>query len=985
MREKKYQFEKRYNESFPYISGPVVIFGIVILFIQFLCVPALAQRLDYYNGYNVITNNDGSKDIISGALNFYRWDGEWRPNEELNISNGSWPYLYTQNATTAEFMVDDTTLRLPTANTKFQLKRNSISYYLTYSKSELDVKKKSINLTDAFIDFPYSLESRKPKNKYKDKHNIKYGRLEFKAGIEHIAVHDDTLRDYIEGGKVIQDVTYLFPDDYDFGIDNDGEIRLKFKNEALNKLTGNVTIEIRTWDITGPDNWGGNVTFSQTTDVKSTGNVELNQIVTDYALYTRFDEGSGTIIHNENTLNLVPTVGDLLGVVGIDTWTAGKYGQAIHFDGVKNKVLFNDHPDFRLPDDFTISFYIMLTSDVDNQDTDITRKGSTATAPNKEWWKVEIKSNIMQGIVFNNETNEIAEIDTVDRRDGLWHFVAYTREGNTCSLIVEDSTVAFRTDCATNISNSAQLAIGAKDTESSGTGMDYTHGTIDEVRFFNRILSASDLNSIKYNEHVPAGSVTRNLSSHIHAGVELKESGCNGTWDSSITKVDIMASTDNVNWDIIQSNATPNALYSIDTGNNYTYSRCSLSTTDSSKTPIVESIRARISPIGLYYNISVSTSPPGLIPQPTGENQYSPGQNATVAAQSVIGYTFQNWTENGIQVSTDPVYEFTVTGDRNLVAHYTQDSGYSISLSTSPPGLSPSPTGAGQYLLGQNATVRAQQVNGYTFQNWTENGIQVSTDPVYEFTVTGDRNLVAGYTLNVGPLVGWWRFDNDILDWSGNRNDGTCSGSGCPTPTTGKVAGALYFDGNDSIDAGNGSSLNITHNITIEAWVKPKQIGTQYIVKKAFIGSTNGYELSLASSGKAFFRVNQKASSNTFRVDTLSNYPTDNTTWIHLVGVYNGTNISIYLNGNLSNSKLGPSNILSNMDNLKIGAPDGTGFFIGAIDEVRIWDRALTPQEIQASYNGPNTVYTISLSTSPPGLSPSPIGSGQYPSGENVT
>ena len=47
----------------------------------------------------------------------------WRPNEELNISNGSWPYLYSENATTANFKVDDTTLSIPKANTKLKLKQ----------------------------------------------------------------------------------------------------------------------------------------------------------------------------------------------------------------------------------------------------------------------------------------------------------------------------------------------------------------------------------------------------------------------------------------------------------------------------------------------------------------------------------------------------------------------------------------------------------------------------------------------------------------------------------------------------------------------------------------------------------------------------------------------------------------------------------------------------------------------------------------------
>ena len=168
--------------------------------------------VEYHDGYNVITYDDGSKDIISGALNYLRWDGIWRPNDELNISNGSWPYLYSENTTTADFKVDDTTLSIPKANTKLKLKQNSISYDLTFSKSELQGKETSINLTNAFIDFPYDLKSRKPKNEYKDKHNIKYGRFHFKAGMEDIAIHDDTLRDYIEDGKVIQDVTYLFPE-----------------------------------------------------------------------------------------------------------------------------------------------------------------------------------------------------------------------------------------------------------------------------------------------------------------------------------------------------------------------------------------------------------------------------------------------------------------------------------------------------------------------------------------------------------------------------------------------------------------------------------------------------------------------------------------------------------------------------------------------------------------------------------------------------
>jgi len=413
--------------------------------------------VEYHEGYNLIYYDDGSKEIINGALNFLRWDGIWRPNDELNISNGSWPYLYSGNATIADFRVYDTTLTIPRANTEFKLKPNSISYNIVYSKSELLGKETSINLTDAFIYFPYNLKSKKSKNEYKDKYNIIYGNFHFKAGMEHIAVHDDTPRNYIEDGKVFQDVTYLFPPDYEFKIDN-GEIRLVFNKNSLNKLKGNVIIEIRTWNIIDTNHWGGNVTFSQTTDVKATGNVELKQTVTDYALYTRFDEGNGTIIHNENTLNR--PLGDLLGALGAGTYTTGKYGTAIHFNGIDNKVLFKDHPDFRLPGDFTISYYIKLTSDVNNVDSDITRKGSTATANPDSWWKIELTNNKMHGSVTKNGGKAVESYDTKDRRDGLWHFVAYTRGGTTCSLIEDGTTVKTTSDCPTDAVNTALLSIG---------------------------------------------------------------------------------------------------------------------------------------------------------------------------------------------------------------------------------------------------------------------------------------------------------------------------------------------------------------------------------------------------------------------------------------------------------------------------------------------------------------------------------------------
>jgi len=617
MQEKKCNFDKIDIVYLPGISSQIFKFGIGLIFIQFLCIPVFAQSVEYYEGYNVISYDDGSKDITHGDFNFLRWDNVWRPNDELNISNGSWPYLYSGNATTANFKVDDTTLSIPTANTIFKKKQNSISQVLTFSKSELQGKETSINLTSAFIGIPYNLKSKKSKNKYEDKYNINYGRFNFKAGKDHITIHDDTLRDYIEDGEVFQDVTYLFEDDYDFIIEN-GEIRLKFKKKALEKLAGNVIIEINTWYVNGPNNWGGNdIAFSQTTDVKATGNVELRQKVDDYKLYTRFDEGSGRTIHNENTGNVL--TGNLEGSLTSNTWvTNGKYGKAIYFNGIDtvngNRVLFNNHPDIRLPGNFVISLFLYHTG-YDNPDTDIIRKGSTSTA--SAWNKIEVGAALIPNTIYafiEDPSSKVELKDTTpDRRDGKWHFIALTREGTTCKLMVDGVTVTTKT-CSSNTANTAKLSIGAKD---SAFPDDYIEGLIDEVRIYDRILTPTELTFIKNNEHFTAGTVTRNLSSIIRAGEELKDLGCNGTWDRSITTVDILASANNINWDMIQSNAYPNVNYTVDTGNNYKYIRYSLITTNASRTPIIESIRARIS--------SSITPPQSTIPPQPWNLQYSLG------------------------------------------------------------------------------------------------------------------------------------------------------------------------------------------------------------------------------------------------------------------------------------------------------------------------------------------------------------------------
>ena len=142
------------------------------------------------------------------------------------------------------------------------------------------------------------------------------------------------------------------------------------------------------------------------------------------------------------------------------------------------------------------------------------------------------------------------------------------------------------------------------------------------------------------------------------------------------------------------------------------------------------------------YTITVSANPTngGTV---TGGGVYQQGQQCTVSATPATGYTFVRWTENGSQVSTNANYTFTVTGNRTLVAQFQQQT-YTINVSATPSNGG-TVTGGGAFHYGENCTVIATANNGYSFTNWTENGNVVSSNATYQFTVTGNRTLVAHF------------------------------------------------------------------------------------------------------------------------------------------------------------------------------------------------------------------------------------------------
>ncbi len=215
-------------------------------------------------------------------------------------------------------------------------------------------------------------------------------------------------------------------------------------------------------------------------------------------------------------------------------------------------------------------------------------------------------------------------------------------------------------------------------------------------------------------------------------------------------------------------------------------------------------------------------------------------------------------------------------------------------------------------------------------------------------------------------LVGYWKLDsvnasNHTLDSTGYHNDGklinyTCNPSTCNL-TAGQKRNGLSFDGvNDYVDAGNESNVQLA-NGTVGAWFKTSNAGTTWrgiVTKQLAYGLfLNGNKLSLYDWG-----TSQERATNIILNDSNWHYAAVT----FQSGVTNGT--LIYVDGILRNT----TTITVNLQTVAVKIGQGGSnvqYFNGTIDEVRIYNRSLSADEIKALYNYTKPSYVTSSGTFP--------------------
>ena len=365
------------------------------------------------------------------------------------------------------------------------------------------------------------------------------------------------------------------------------------------------------------------------------------------------------------------------------------------------------------------------------------------------------------------------------------------------------------------------------------------------------------------------------------------------------------------------------------------------------------------------YNVHRSTLP-GFVPtaanriaQPASTGFTDTGLAAgtyfyVVTAQDVSGNVSQPSVEAAVIVLADatrpavavtaPVQAATVSGSILVTATASDDVGVAgVQFKIDGQALGAERTSP-PYSVTWNTTTasNASHVVSAVARDAAGNQSEAQVDVTVSNTSQNPAGLVAAYGFNQGSGV-------QVADASGQGNTGTISSA--TWTTTGKFGGALSFNGISAwVTVADAASLDLTTGMTIEAWVNPTSgTGWRTVVLKE---GTNSLAYSLYSANNAsrpagFVHTNADQGLNGTAAVPLS-------AWTHLAMTYDGATLRMFVNGVQVSSRAVTGNTMTTAGALRIGGNSVWGeYYKGAIDELRIYNRALTAAEIQTDMTTP--------------------------------
>ena len=681
---------------------------------------------------------------------------------------------------------------------------------------------------------------------------------------------------------------------------------------------------------------------------------------TNLIAHYKFEEGSGSIVNNSVSDNL-----SFIGTFGLGssspTWTQGKIGKGLDFDG-NDYIRIVDSSYIDLADNFSVSAWVYLRS---QNGAGFVHKGNSTikgAALSYGW-----NSN---GFMFISWNGSNTPYDTLKSTDiNRWHHLVGVVKNGVRYLYVDGNFVNFNISSVSSWNNDNDLYIGC-----SGNPSNCANSIIDEVKIYNKALSNSEV-LLDFNQ-----------GSAIQFGQEKQNIG------GTITSLKYCIPGDNSycfppvgEWNFEENQ---NTQVKDESGNAY---HINLATGDSSPSWISGKKGAALSFDGNDYvnftdsagdnklsNLSAATYsfwiyPTSLTSPPGGDQRLLEKRDSTISSTlrtdgNLVVYfwnatNFDNWISNKkLGYYDSGVDEWTVNNlNKWYFVTFVFDSVNNLGK-TYINGILDK-----EYVL-LNCLGRATGTIGRTtvtqfgrYRYGTSNFFVGKVDDIKIYNYARTPAQIA-YDYNKGEPVAWFKFDEcqgNIINnssgigitgiinigSSGSQNSlGTCAlgtSAAWTNGAIGKINSSLNFDGTDDYISISNISFTDSQPWSFSSWINHKDASTTF-----YAGRNSSNEGFLNNLSGNFAYRDKNAVYYSFSSTSSYMYKFTNLIW-----VADGTgNLSLYINGLLDKTI---SNVPTqmNFEMLGRGYSSNDYNFTGKMDDVRIYNYALTPEQIKLVYN----------------------------------
>ncbi len=700
----------------------------------------------------------------------------------------------------------------------------------------------------------------------------------------------------------------------------------------------------------------------------------------------RFDEGYGDTAYDSS---LQGNTGNLAGTsaacpTGADdacpTWTnAGKFGKALTFSktGVDDYVEIPDSASLRPGNEsWTASLWAKLPDS--NQSGALISKNLT-TGNLTQWSMFTCDSITCTGsgqllTAFFRESSTVYRyaVSTADIADNTWHnyVMVADKTADTIYLYMDGNKLATTTASSgawPTINNTDALRIGGQN--SAGNNVD---AAIDEVNVFNFALS-SDQIKVLYNQassaamgavstdssgnasfasdrsYCPPGNTDTNCGSgdpspvgewklDENTGSTTSDTSTNdntGTFTGGVTwapgKMGSAAKINGVNGSYITMGDPADGSLDVGTGNFSIEAWVNLDPTSAVAIPSIAEKGATSGAVAGYWLYYLNSNSQVQFRVGDGTNRTGPSVTTTIkdglwhhiaAVADRTGTNFAYLYIDGRQVASADISTVTGSADNALIFTLSSDQG-----------------GCAWFGSLDNAAL----------YKYVRSPAQIAWD------------------YNYGKPVAWWKMDEaswngtagEVKDSSGNSLNGTAAGN-ATTTTSGKYNNAGTFDGTgDYFDASDNNILDITGDFTLSAWVNldTASVGNQFIItKRSGGGGGGGYDIAMGNTQEIFCQTDN--GSTTTSSSTPAGTISTSAGWQHIAAVRSGTSCKIYIDGvDRTSSAATHTTLTANANAVRVGGNlNSSEYWHGQIDDARIYNYALTPQQVKTVMNDASAI-----------------------------